>query len=237
MEISNEIGNEINNNIKIEENNFLKEIIGKTVNNAIDIGLKTILPDVIENQIIDIKDALIENGLKSGIDTAINSVVDFWKSTKGIFSGKFENMSQINIAIGEGGIVDTISDLLDKTINKINYKGYINDTIAELIKGSKNIILDNIESSIKNEINEQENLLQKLDQSIKSWEACYQKKDFEGMTEAYNKINTYLKKCVPIENILENANKVNNIHNLIQNNGQNFNISNYEIELVQNLQI
>ena len=59
-----EIENQINNNIKIEKNNLLNNIIGKTINNAIDIGLKTILPDLIENQIIDIKNSLLENGLK-----------------------------------------------------------------------------------------------------------------------------------------------------------------------------
>ena len=58
-----EIENQINNNIKVEKNNLLNNIIGKTINNAIDIGLKTILPDLIENQIIDIKNSLLENGL------------------------------------------------------------------------------------------------------------------------------------------------------------------------------
>jgi len=230
-----EIINELNNDIKIEKNNFFKEIIGQTINNAIDVGLKTILPDLIENQIIDIKNALIENGLKSGIDVAIASVVEFGKSAKGIFSGKFENMSQVRIAIGDGGIVDTISDLLDKKINKITNKGYINDTIAELIKGGKNIILDNIEKNIENEIDIQECLLEKLDENIKNWEACYENRNFQGMTDAYNEINTYLNKIMPVDNILKNANKVNNIHNLIKNNGQNFDVSNLEIELAQNL--
>ena len=59
-----EIENELKNNIKIEKNNFLNNIIGETINNAIDFGLKYILPDLIENQIIDIKNALLENGLK-----------------------------------------------------------------------------------------------------------------------------------------------------------------------------
>ena len=51
---------EINNNINLEKsnNNFLNNIFGKTINTAIDIGLKAILPDLIENQIIDIKNSL-----------------------------------------------------------------------------------------------------------------------------------------------------------------------------------
>ena len=69
---------EIENNINIEKNknNFLNNIIGKTINNALDIGLRAILPDLIENQIINIKNELIENGLKAGANTAINSVIN-----------------------------------------------------------------------------------------------------------------------------------------------------------------
>ena len=91
------------------KNNFLNNIIGKTTNNAFDIGLREILPDLIENQIIDIKNALLENGLKSGIDTAIKSVIDFRKSATGIITGNFENIGQVRTAIGDGGIIDTIS--------------------------------------------------------------------------------------------------------------------------------
>ena len=111
-----EIENEINNNIKIEKNNFFNNIIGQTIKSAIDIGLKAILPDLIENQVIDIKNALFKEGLQSGIDTAIDSVMHLKKSAEGIITGNFENISQIQSAIGDGGIVDTISDLLDKAI-------------------------------------------------------------------------------------------------------------------------
>ena len=53
---------EIENKINIEKNKniFLNNIIGKTINNALDIGLRAILPDLIENQVINIKNELIE---------------------------------------------------------------------------------------------------------------------------------------------------------------------------------
>ena len=48
-----EIGNKIENNINLEKNKekFFNTMIGKTINSAIDFGLRTILPDLIENQI------------------------------------------------------------------------------------------------------------------------------------------------------------------------------------------
>ena len=158
-----EIENKINNNINIEENNFFNNIIGKTINNAIDIGLRSLLPDLIENQIIDIKNALLENGLKSGIDTTIKSVIDFWKSAAGIVTGNFENINQVKTAVGDGGIVDTISDLLDKVINKAYENGNINKTVATIIKNGKNVLLDNINNNIKSELEEQSNSVGKLE--------------------------------------------------------------------------
>lgn len=137
------VENEINNNVNLEKNknNFFNNIIGKTINNAIDVGLRVILPDLIENQIIDIKNALIENGLKAGIDTAIDSGINLWKSTKGIFTGNFENMKQLRLAIGEGGIIDGMSEVLDNVIDKTYEKGYINKTVNSLIRKRKKCII------------------------------------------------------------------------------------------------
>ena len=137
-----QLENEINNNIDIknEQKNFLDSALGKTINVGIDIGLRAILPDLIENQIIDIKNALFENGLKEGIKTAIDSAIDFGKSALGIFTGNFENMDQINIAIGNGGIIDSLSNLIDKISNKACTKGFIDSNINSIVKKGKNQI-------------------------------------------------------------------------------------------------
>lgn len=230
-----EIENQINNNIKIEKNNFFKNIIGQTINNAIDIGLKKILPDLIENQIIDIKDALLENGIKAGVETAIESVIGLGKSAKGIFTGEFENISQIRTAVGEGGIIDTVSNLLDNAINKIVENGHINNSTARLIKSGKSVILESIEKNIQKELDIQENLLNKLQEAVQKWNTCFKKQDFQGMTEQYNNIVEKLNKTVPLEKILDEAKKVENIHNLIKSNGQNFNITEIEKSLAEKL--
>lgn len=227
--------NEINNEIKLEKNNLLNSVLGKTINSAIDIGLKALLPDLIENQVIDIKNALFENGLKSGIETAINSVEALGKSVAGIFTGNFENMSQVKTAIGDGGIIDTVSDVLDKTVNTVRNKGYIDNSVAKIIKSGKNMLLDTVEKNIKNEIDYQESLEIQLNNSINKWKECYENKDFEGMTTQYNKIVEREKEIIPLENIINKTREVENIHNLIKNNGQNFNITNDQLELAKKL--
>lgn len=227
--------NEINNEIKLEKNNLLNSVLGKTINSAMDIGLKALLPDLIENQVIDIKNALFENGLKSGIETAINSVEALGKSVAGIFTGNFENMSQVKTAIGDGGIIDTVSDVFDKTVNTVRNKGYIDNSVAKIIKSGKNMLLETVEKNIKNEIDHQESLETQLNNSINKWKECYENKDFEGMTTQYNKIVERKKEIIPLENIINKTREIENIHNLIKNNGQNFNVTNDQLELAKKL--
>ena len=58
---------EINNNLELEKNqkNFLETTLGKTINTGIDIGIRAVLPDFIEEQIIDLKDNLINMKIPS----------------------------------------------------------------------------------------------------------------------------------------------------------------------------
>ena len=228
---------EINNNINLEKsnNNFLNNIFGKTINTAIDIGLKAILPDLIENQIIDIKNSLLENGLKSGINTAINSAVDFGKSAAGIVTGNFENINQVKIAIGNGGIVDSVSTVLDKVINTVYQKGYIDKNIKNLIKNGKNVLLKNVSDNIKNQLDEQTNEVEKLEKYLDNWKESYNKKDFLNMEKIYNKIEKQSEKIIPLENIINETKQIKALHNLIKNNGQNFEITKEEERLAKNL--
>ena len=230
-----ELNNEINNNINVEKNNFLNSVLGKTINTAIDIGLRAILPDLIENQVIDIKNALLQNGLKSGIDTAVNSAINLGKSAVGIVTGNFENMDQVRMAVGNGGIVDTVSNVLDKAINNTYKKGYIDKTVTSIIKNGKNVLLNNISNNIKSELDQQTNSVEKLEKYINNWKEYYNKEDFEGMTKEYNKIKTQINKVIPLENILKETRKVETLHELIKNNGQNFNITELEKNAIENL--
>lgn len=230
-----EIENVLNNNIEIEKNNSLKNIIGKTINNAIDIGLKTILPDLIEDQVIDIKNSLIENGLKSGIQTAVDSAIDFGKSAVGIFTGNFENMTQVRIAIADGGIIETMSDVLDKVVDKTYEKGFINKSVSTVIKNGKDVLLDNISSNIKNQMDVQSNIAEKLNRYVENWKEFYNNKDFEGMSREYAKIQKQIDNIVPLENILKETREVEVLHNLIKNNGLNFEITALEKEIAEKL--
>ena len=44
------------------QNEFLNSTLWKTINNGIDIGLRYLLPDLIEDEVIELKDNLINFG-------------------------------------------------------------------------------------------------------------------------------------------------------------------------------
>lgn len=226
-----EKSNQIKNEITTEQNNFLETTIGKTINSAIDMGLRWILPDLIEDEIIDVKNSLIKGGLKEGINTAINKSIEFGKSAIGIFTGKFENVSQAQSAIKTGGIIDGISNVIDTVLNKTTKTGIINENISSLIKKGKNVILDNVSRNIENSFTNQLNHIEKLGKYENNWKEYYHEKDFEGMEREYQKIREKLKELIPLENTLKEARIIENVHNIIKNNGHNFNLSKEQLEL------
>ena len=235
--------NELEKNKNLEKNieqeksqkNFLETTLGKTINLAVDIGLRAVLPDFIEEQVINLKDNLLENGLKEGIKKTIDDAIDLGKSTIGIVTGDFENINQMQNAIKNGGIIDGISSLLDTVVNQLSKNNIINYNVANTILKGKDIILNNVESNIEKTFNNQIESIEKTNSYIYNWKEFYNNKDFEGMEKEYSKLENELTNLVPLESLLKEARIVENIHNLIKNNGQNFNLTQEQIELSNKL--
>ncbi len=233
-EINQNLEEQVNQNELVtekEQTHFLDSTLGKVVDTAIDLGLRWILPDFVENQIIDVKDSLLRGGLKEGIDKAIDSAVELGKSVTGIFTGKFENVSQAQNAVKNGGIIDGISDVLDSTLSFTTKQGWIPSNIASLISQGKNVILDNVSNNIENEFVTQLDHIEKLGKYENNWRNYFQEQDFEGMEREYQKIRERLKETLPLETTLKQAREIENLHLLIKNNGQNFNLTQEQLEL------
>ena len=60
-------------------------------------------------------------------------------------------------------------------------------------------------------------------------------KDFNGMTKEWKKIQVNLKNIIPLENILKQVRQIENIYNLIKNNGNNFELSQDELEIIKKI--
>lgn len=231
MEI--DIQNDLNNKdleVGKEQKSFLETTLGGIINTGLNLGIKYLLPDFVEDEVIKIKDTILNEGFKEGLNTAIDEVIDLGKSAIGIVTGKFDDISQMQKAVENGGIIDTISKGIDTGINKVNEKGKLNDTISNVIKKGKNLILDNISSNIEEMIVEQGNEINKFETSINEWKKAYENKDFDLMEKEMKNINKYLEKIMPLENIIKEARIVENIHSLIKNNNKNFEINEVELE-------
>lgn len=237
--MENNLNNEItiNNNLnnEVEQKNFLETTIGKTINTGIDIGIRSLLPDYIEEQVIDLKDNLIKYGLKDGIKKSIDDAINSGKSAIGIVTGNFENISQVQEAFKRGGIIDNVSNLLDDVINKVYSKGLINSTVAKTIKQGKNSILNNVEKNIENTFNKQIKALEYTEKYINNWKKYFNNKDFEGMEKEYKKIEKEISNLIPIEKTISDVRTIENLHNLIKNNGQDFNLTQVQLELAEKL--
>ena len=227
------INENLENDLNIEkmQNNFLETGLGKTINFGLDIGLRALLPDVIENEVISIKDTIINNGFKEGINKVISSVIDFGKSAIGIVTGKFENISQVQTAIKNGGIIDSVSNLLDKVLNKTANNGKLSYNIVNTIKKGKNVVLNSITNKIEEEFSNQLDAAEKLEKYSNNWKQYFNNKDFDGMQKEYEKMKEKFKILIPMENTLKQGRIIENLHMLIKNNGKNFDLTNEQIEL------
>lgn len=237
LSINNKINLNSNSQVVTHENqkNFLESTLGQVINGGINLGLRALLPDLIEDEVIQVKDSIITDGFKAGIKTAVDNAVELGKSFLGIFTGKFDNMSQVKEAIKKGGLIDSVSQVLDWGVDLAEDNNLINKNTASLIKKGKNTILNTVNNNIENSMTSQIESVEKIDSYISNWNAFYKNQDFTSMEKQYKKIEKELQNIMPLENVITKARVVENLHNLIKNNGKKFNLSNEEIELANKL--
>lgn len=150
-------------------------------------------------------------------------------------TGKFDNINQAQTVIKSGGLIDTVSNLLDKGINTTIKNNIISTNVGKVIKRGKNTILNTISNNIENNFTSQINNIEKINKYSNHWNNYYKNKDLDGMEREYKKIKEKLKETMPLEKTIIDARKIENIHKLIKNNGGNFNLSAEEIGLAQKL--
>ena len=169
--------------------------------------------------------------LKIGLNTAISSALNLGKSAIGIFTGKFDNIDQIQMAIRKGGILDNMSDLIDLSNKKAKEKGLISNSISMAIKGGKNTIIKSIERNLENQVKS----INKISDYSNEWNMSYNEKDLEGMEKSYKNIRKFLNETIPLESTLKEARTIENLHNIIKNRGGDFNLTEEEISLAEKL--
>ena len=219
VEVKNDLSNTKQSGLVVEigekQNKFLESTLGKIINTGVDVALRAVLPNAIENEVIGIKNVIINDGFKEGIKSAINSASNIGKSIAGIFTGKFDTVSQAYTAVKSGGIIDTASKMVDTAVKSAEENNLIQGSTAKLIRKSKNVVKDCISSKI---------------------EENFMEKDLTGMKREYNKITKKLGELIPLESTLKEARAIENVQTLIKNKGNSLeNITEEELRLAQTL--
>lgn len=226
---------EKNENLTAKQNNFIQTTIGKITNTALDVGLKIILPEYLEEEIIEIKDTLLNNGLKDGIKKAIDSVINLGKNVTNLITGNFEDTHQIDSVLKKGGLLDKISMVFKDVIKLTENKGVINKKTSKKIDKGKDIIIDTISSNIDKEFSEQIKSEKKIKKYIDNWQNYYNEENFKGMEREFNKIEKEIKNIMPFNKTINDIEKIKNINNLIRSKNGEFNLSETEKELIKKL--
>ena len=80
-----------------------------------------------------------------------------------------------------------------------------------------------------------EQMSEKIDKYISNWKNDFKRQDFNLMEKSYKKIEKEIKNLIPLEKTLTEARIIENLHNLIKNNGQNFNLTEEQLQLSEKL--
>ena len=159
MDIENTINlnNNLNQktNLEKEQNNFLNSMLGKAINSGIDVGLRAILPDFIEDQIINVKNGLLDYGLNNGISKTIEGAINIGKNALGIITKGFKNTIEMQTAIKSGGIIGGLSKALESAFSESERKGAISPDVSNILKKGKTTILNNVENNIDKNLENQ----------------------------------------------------------------------------------
>lgn len=219
----------------LEKSNDVMTIISKVADTALDFGLKAILPDFIEDDIIEIKDKFMQEGFAEGINEVVEKLEDTGKSIKGIFTGDFENIGQIKKIIEKDGLLDGISEVIDKILKRLLDKKVIKKDVYTLIKNGKKEILSSIENELEGLYKEDTYSLEKLSQYCEEWKEHYKEKNYEEMAKTMKKINQRLTQSKLVEETIKQARDIESIQKYIEEKGDINSLSEEEKELIEKL--
>ena len=242
--MANQVENNIEKTLETEgeislwekQNKVLESTVGKVINTGIDVALRAVLPNAIEDEVIGIKNVILTDGFKEGIKAAVNSATNIGKSITGIFTGKFDTVSQAYNAVKSGGIIDTASKMVDTAVKAAQDNNLIKSSTAKVIKKSKNVVKDCISSKIEENFMEQVDGIEKVGKYINNWRNYLSQKDLSGMKREYGKITKKLDELMPLESTLKEARTIENIQTLIKNKGNSLeNITEEELRLAETI--
>lgn len=214
------------NIIKYQEE-FLKTNIMQEINNSLDNYLKEFFPDSLGKDLINLKNNIIDNNIKNSVNVSIEN-----STTKNnSYLNDFDFIEGIKENIMSRENINRLSNDIEKNIDKLDK----NNEEKNITKLEKEKIVKNVEESIEKTFEKQKNNIKKIEKNINNWENKYNLKDLEGMKKEYNKMEKLMDDLIPLENILNNYRKIENIQKLLENNNSENYLDEQVLELANKL--
>ena len=216
-------------------NSFFLNKFGQAVNDAIDSGLKSILPDFIEDNVIEVKNALIQGGIKEATSKAIDTAITTGKE---VIGGVINSVSDVKQAVKEGNLISGVSKAIDGAVDIAKNLNFLKTDIADRIKKGKDIILNTTSNNIDNALEQQNKHIEKLESYCDKWDGIVNKKDFSKIESQYKKIQKELLEVAPLVDLMKSVNNIENQYELLKTKnkkGEELVLTQEEKELCNNL--
>lgn len=210
---------ELNQEINNSQTNFLNNILEKALNFGVNMGIKAITPDFVEDQVIEIKDNIIENGFEKTVSSLVNQVQDFGKNVMGLFNGNFNNSKELEQATKNVELYNMVEQLVNKGIDRAIKSKKINKDLGNFLKDTNSVIVENFSKDLNKSILKENKNFEKLDQYNKDWENAWLDRDIEKMEKALENINKMLEKLTKYKDPIIKADRLNELHNHIVKSG------------------
>ena len=228
LECDNEIDLNKKESIINKQESVLSEILNTAINWSVDAGLRYILPDSIENEVIKIKNDFINGNAAQKIIDNIKNIFNFGKENN---NKEILNINELKDILKSPETLKVLTNTVDSLLNKSIQKEGVKITQED----SKKIISENIENKLNDEIENQIKSFKKIEEYKSEWYKNYADKDLEKMNKTLKKIKKEFKNILPIENTIKEIRKIENLNELIKSKGGDFNITEEEKELANRL--
>lgn len=217
------------------QGDFLNTQIGQAINKGLDLGLKILLPDIIDDRVVELKNNILESDAAYGIKNIVSNAILEGSKSLGLNNKNYETIEQTKQVVEKGKVLDSVYGFIDSAITDLINDKKINKTTSNKLTNQKDIINKNIENSIEKSFSDELKNFNKLEKYISNWKECYNNKDFSGMQKEYYKMNTIMKNVMPFEKTINEYRYVENMQKLIKNNNKSFDLTEEQKELAEKL--
>lgn len=203
------------------------EILGKVFDGAVRAMP---LPNILEEGIIGVKNVLTN-------DNTRDKILDVFSNLFNKNGNIVKDIWNVKDVIKEKGVQAGVSKAIDLIINNAKTNKNISKEMAQTLKDSKNIIIENIINKKEKGFEGQEKILNSIDKKYDKWENFIKENQLDKANKLGNEIKKEYTQLFPTLDLIQKVNSIDNFSQLYHNKLSSVDneISNLEKEILQKI--